>query len=153
MKESDIEQVQQVAAIAWNDTYKNILPQDFIDQFVAKAYSSANLRKRLTKTEFLVSENNVGIDGFISITKEEEAELAAIYLLPGSQGKGIGTQLLNNALKRLTKLKSLLVYVEKENKKGMQFYLSKGFHVVEEFTEELLGTEVYTVKLQRKLER
>ncbi|OZM58332.1 hypothetical protein CIB95_01820 [Lottiidibacillus patelloidae] len=153
MDKRDISQVQHVAEVAWNDTYKGILPQDFIDKFVAKAYSSANLEKRLEETIFLVSDNNGHIEGFISVTNEENAELAAIYLLPDYQGKGIGTQLLQEAINKLPKLVSMIVYVEKENGKGLNFYIAKGFQIEEEFNEELLGHKVSTVKLKKTIKK
>jgi ribosomal protein S18 acetylase RimI-like enzyme len=149
MTEHDINQVQQVARLAWNDTYNNILPQEFIDQFVDKAYSYDSLHRRLQKTLFLVADNESVIEGFISIAQGEEcSELAAIYLLPSAQRKGLGTMLLHEATKGVSKGEKIIVYVEKENIKGLSFYKKNGFKLVEEFEEELLGQKVQTIKLE-----
>jgi ribosomal protein S18 acetylase RimI-like enzyme len=149
MTEHDIKQVQQVARLSWNDTYHNILPQDFIDKFVEKAYSYDSLNKRLKETLFLVADNKSVIEGFINIAQREGySELAAIYLLPSTQRKGLGTMLLHAAFKEVNKGDKVIVYVEKENVKGLSFYKKNGFELVEEFEEELLGEKVQTIKLE-----
>ncbi|TDX93478.1 UNVERIFIED_CONTAM: acetyltransferase (GNAT) family protein [Lysinibacillus xylanilyticus] len=88
----------------------------------------------------------VGFANFSNIV-DGEAELYSIYLLPETQGKGIGTALLQEGLKMPPDLKSLLVCVEKENTIGMNFYQAKGFKQLEEFDELFDGHLLKTVRL------
>lgn len=68
-----------------------------------------------------------------------KVELAAIYLYPEIQGKGIGTALLQQAVKDLEGIKEIYINVEKENKIGMNFYEAKEFEIVNESDEEFNG--------------
>ncbi|NAX42884.1 MULTISPECIES: GNAT family N-acetyltransferase [unclassified Vibrio] len=70
-----------------------------------------------------------------------ENTLAAIFVFPEFQGKGIGKQLLSHA-KAQRAILSLSVY--KENQASYQFYLSQGFAVVSEQLDEHTGHLEYT---------
>ncbi|HBH7918798.1 TPA: N-acetyltransferase [Vibrio parahaemolyticus] len=71
-----------------------------------------------------------------------ENSLAAIFVSPVLQGKGIGKQLLSHATTQKAGL-SLSVY--KENQASYQFYLSQGFKVVSEQLDEHTGHPEYTM--------
>ncbi|MGY0564728.1 MAG: N-acetyltransferase [Paraglaciecola chathamensis] len=72
-----------------------------------------------------------------------ENNLAAIFVFPAFQSKGIGKQLLSHAKSQRAVL-SLSVY--KENQASYQFYLSQGFTVVSEQLEEHTGHPEYTMR-------
>lgn len=57
----------------------------------------------------------------------------AIYILPETQGKGIGSALLQQGIQMFSEIKSLIVYVEKENTTGMSFYQARGFVRIAEY--------------------
>ncbi|HHG3405518.1 N-acetyltransferase [Vibrio parahaemolyticus] len=71
-----------------------------------------------------------------------ENSLAAIFVYPELQGKGIGKQLLSHAKAQRAVL-SLSVY--KENQASYQFYSSQGFKVVSEQVDEHTGHSEYTM--------
>ncbi|MFH0226479.1 N-acetyltransferase [Vibrio furnissii] len=71
-----------------------------------------------------------------------ENSLAAIFVSPELQGKGIGKQLLSHAKTQRAEL-SLAVY--KENQASYQFYLSQGFKVLSEQLDEHTGHLEYTM--------
>ncbi|MFJ3387420.1 MULTISPECIES: GNAT family N-acetyltransferase [unclassified Lysinibacillus] len=149
MQKNDIISVQEIAKKSWHQTYKGIIPIEIQDCFLQAAYSSDQLLSRLEKSLFLVAileESIVGFANFSNVV-DGEAELYSIYLLPETQGKGIGTTLLQEGIKMLPDLTSLLVCVEKENTKGMNYYQAKGFKKLEEFDELFDGHLLKTVKL------
>jgi len=84
-------------------------------------------------SETYVYETESKVVGFYALY---ENSLAAIFVSPELQGKGIGKQLLSHA-KAQRALLSLCVY--KENKASYQFYLSQGFKVVSEQSDEHTG--------------
>ncbi len=92
-------------------------------------------------SEVFVYEIESRIVGFYALY---ENNLAAIFVLPSFQGKGIGKQLLNHAKAQRAVL-SLSVY--KENQASYQFYLSQGFTVVGEQLDEHTGHPEYTMRL------
>ena len=68
--------------------------------------------------------------------------LATIFVYPALQGRGIGKQLLNHAKSQRAVL-HLSVY--KENQVSYQFYLSQGFIVISEQSDEHTGHPEYTM--------
>ncbi|EHR0921354.1 GNAT family N-acetyltransferase [Vibrio parahaemolyticus] len=91
-------------------------------------------------SEVFVYEIESKIVGFYALY---ENNLAAIFVLPAFQGKGIGKQLLSHA-KAQRAILSLSVY--KENKASYQFYLSQGFRVVSEQLDGHTGHLEYTMR-------
>ncbi|WP_149982429.1 N-acetyltransferase [Pseudoalteromonas rhizosphaerae] len=92
-------------------------------------------------SEVFVYEIESKIVGFYALY---ENNLAAIFVLPAFQGKGIGKQLLSHA-KAQRAILSLSVY--KENQASYQFYLSQGFRIVSEQLDEHTGHPEYTMRL------
>ncbi|ENQ8746675.1 N-acetyltransferase [Vibrio parahaemolyticus] len=90
-------------------------------------------------SEVIVYEIESKIVGFYALY---ESTLAAIFVFPEFQGKGIGKQLLSHA-KAQRAILSLSVY--KENQASYQFYLSQGFAVVSEQLDEHTGHPEYTM--------
>lgn len=81
-------------------------------------------------SETYVYENDAKIEGFISIY---ENNIAAIFVSPKLQGKGIGSGLIDFVRSRYKEL-SLCVY--KSNEKSISFYKKHGFQVVCEQIDE-----------------
>lgn len=90
-------------------------------------------------SETYVYEIESRVVGFYSLY---ENNLAAIFVSPELQGKGIGKQLLSHAKAQRTVL-SLSVY--KENQASYQFYLSQGFKLVSEQLDEHTGHPEYVM--------
>ncbi|UPR32847.1 N-acetyltransferase [Vibrio crassostreae] len=81
------------------------------------------------------------VRGFYSLY---EGILAAIFVSPQHQGCGVGKQLIQHAKLECPNL-SLNVY--KENQATIEFYLSQGFSIVSEQTDEYTGHQEYTMHL------
>jgi putative acetyltransferase len=73
---------------------------------------------------------NGTVKGFFSLHADS---LAAMFVSPDAQGKGIGQQLMNKA-KSLRRKLNLSVY--RENEKSIQFYRKCGFNSVKERVDE-----------------
>ncbi|HBN6206200.1 TPA: N-acetyltransferase [Vibrio parahaemolyticus] len=90
-------------------------------------------------SEVYVFEVDSKVVGFYALY---ENNLAAIFVSPAFQGKGIGKQLLSHAKAQRAVL-GLSVY--KENQASYQFYLSQGFAVVSEQLDEHTGHPEFTM--------
>ncbi|SFC86441.1 Ribosomal protein S18 acetylase RimI [Bacillus sp. OV322] len=146
----DISQVQHVAKTSWNSTYQGIIPLEIQESFLKTAYNDEMMQKRLEHSLFWVAEVNgeiVGFANFSAIKEEGKTELAAIYLNPEYQGKGIGTALLNEGIKQLDGVKEIYIDVEKDNNIGTRFYKAKGFKIVSEFDDDFDGHILKTVRM------
>lgn len=150
MQKEDIASVQEVAKISWHDTYEDLIPIDVQNRFLNSAYSNESMVNRLKHSHLFVAEVDekiVGFANFSPVQKDGNIELGAIYLNPAYQGKGIGTSLLAKGIE-MDGVKKIIVYVEKENEKGMNFYHTKGFEFVSEYEEEFDGHLLKTVCLK-----
>jgi putative acetyltransferase len=98
--------------------------------FIPEAYWKENKLKMqhvyLPMSEVYLAEYHHQIYGFIALL---DHKLAAIFVSPSHQGKGVGTALIQYAQAIRTELE-LNVY--QENPQSVQFYKTLGFEVVEE---------------------
>ena len=109
-RESDMQHVLDIWLCA------SIEAHSFIDRDFWESNVPAMREIYLPSSEIYVSEDNGSVNGFIALNGES---VAALFVSPSSQGKGIGTQLLNRA-KELCGTLELCVY--KENIKSFEFY-------------------------------
>ncbi|MEK6190212.1 MAG: GNAT family N-acetyltransferase [Carnobacterium alterfunditum] len=154
IQESDIEQVQDIAKKTWNATYEGLIPLDVQEKFLSSAYNDNRMQQRMEKSLILVantSEKVVGFANFSRVTDDGIVGLAAIYIYPEYQGRGIGSALLNQGIKELHGVKEVFVDVEKENLSGIKFYEAKAFEVVREFDDDFDGHILKTVEMVLKV--
>ncbi len=119
----------------------SVKAHDFVSADFWESQAENMLNIYIPASEVFVYEIESRIVGFYALY---ENNLAAIFVLPAFQGKGIGKQLLNHAKAQRAVL-SLSVY--KENQASYQFYLSQGFTVVGEQLDEHTGHPEYTMSL------
>ena len=133
-RQKDFAQIRRIALKGWLSTYTHI-PNKKLRYLVTKYYSEKNLERSLKnatagKELFLVAELNKKIIGFCHvIIRKMKGELVSIYMDLSHAGKGIGTELLSKCevfLKR-NGYKKYFTFVNKHNKKGLNFYLKNGF--------------------------
>jgi ribosomal protein S18 acetylase RimI-like enzyme len=116
---------------------------------VGNAYSADSLRLRMGSNVFLVAlkaGNVVGFADFRSLS-QTEVELAAIYVLPEVQSKGVGGRLLAAGIVRFAAGTRFVLRVERDNASAQRFYESRGFQSLSESTERLFGYEFHHVRM------
>ena len=119
----------------------SIKAHDFIEASFWESQVENMRNIYIPASETYVFESDSKVVGFYSLY---ENNLAAIFVHPEFQGKGIGKQLMSHAKTRNVRL-TLSVY--KENEDSYQFYLSQGFAVVSEQTDEHTGHQEYTMSI------
>lgn len=141
----DIIAVQRVARISWADAYRDIVPNDVQERFLEHAYSEESLKSRVSSGVFVVAEADGEVVGFADFCEvsADEVELAAIYVLPGFQRRGIGSRLFDEGLRRLPSASKRRVAVERENERARRFYESRGFAKTGERTERAFGHDFH----------
>lgn len=114
--------------------YKSsVIAHDFIHEDYWQKNKEAMKTIYLPNSEIYVSTSKNVITGFVALV---DNCLAAIFVLPEFQGKGIGNLLLEQAKNRRNKL-CLNVYIKNTN--SVEFYKSKGFSIVSESIDEATG--------------
>lgn len=154
MQMKDINQVQSVAKTSWNATYEGIIPYEIQESFLRYAYNDVTMIGRMKNSLLLVAESNavvIGFANFFELAHQGQIELAAIYLDPAFQGKGIGTALLNEGINSTENVKELYINVEKDNEIGKGFYLARGFKVVKEFEEDFDGHKLQSIRMMLEM--
>lgn len=133
----ELSKVQSIAHSTWPSTFANILSPEQIEYMLNWMYSLEMLESQVEKGHaFLLAEENgeeLGFAGFeLNVAEEPKAKLHKIYLLPASQGKGVGKALIFEVADRARNAgqKSLLLNVNKYNQKAIDFYLKIGFQEI-----------------------
>ena len=122
--------IDQILAI-WLSA--SITAHDFIESSFWKSKISEMRNVYIPTSETLVYEADGEVVGFYSLY---ENNLAAIFVAPGSQGKGVGSVLLDDAKNRR---ESLQLTVYKENTPSIKFYEKHGFTLLGEQIDEHTG--------------
>ncbi len=154
MQYEDTKQVQLIAKTTWNATYEGIIPIEVQNNFLKLNYSDESMKLRIERSIVYVAEVEGEVVGFANYSPIKDGgkiELAAIYLYPQFQGRGIGTALIQQAVKELEGIKEIYINVEKDNKIGMNFYEAKGFEIVKESDEEFDGHILKQVRMVKKV--
>ncbi|MBF4515428.1 GNAT family N-acetyltransferase [Flavobacterium sp. ANB] len=135
----DIKVIQEITNITWPITYGEILSQTQLEYMLGLFYSDEALRKQIENKEqlfYLVSDSEATI-GFIGIEHNYKNGLATkihkIYLLPETQGKGIGKIVFQEIEKLALENNStaLSLNVNRFNN-ALRFYQKLGFEVTDE---------------------
>ena len=127
IQDSDLEEVLNI----WLEA--SIIAHDFIENSYWISRVSDMRDIYIPNSETYVYEDKNGICGFFSLC---ENILAAIFVKPNQQGKGIGRKLLKKA-KVLRNNLCLTVY--KNNSKSVLFYKRAGFSFVKEQIDKNTG--------------
>ena len=134
LQQTDIEQVISI----WLEA--SIKAHDFVDSdfWKSKVKDMREIYIPSGETYVYVEENL--IHGFMSLYNDT---IAAIFVSPDCQGKGIGKQLIQKA-KDVRDILNLTVY--KENQKSMKFYKKCKFSIEHEQIEKHTGYPEFLMK-------
>lgn len=128
----------------WLNTYIRNGVNAFFADYALQHFTAARFEEILARTDqtILVSQNSVGIDGFIHVASGSPApvpacsdlEIAKLYVQPRHQGSGAGGRLLDAGLRLCasTGRPDVWLAVNAENDRASEFYLRKGFAKVGE---------------------
>lgn len=138
--EQDIPVIQNIAHQTWPDTFGKILSPEQISYMLNMMYSTVALRQQMAERKhiFLLandSERNTTL-GFVSYEVnyggKAKTKIHKLYLLPSSQGKGIGKLLINTvADTAVSHQNDVLSLNVNKNNKAIQFYERQGFEPVQ----------------------
>jgi ribosomal protein S18 acetylase RimI-like enzyme len=145
----DVREIQNVARTTWDRTYRESIPEGVRREFVSQAYSGDSLRHRLEANIFLVASHNGSVVGFADFRSRSstEAELAAIYVLPELQGRGIGARLLQAGIAKFPPRTEFVLRVEQDNARARRFYETHGFRHAGDHAVEFCGHVVHETEM------
>ena len=129
----DAEAFEKIRVETWQATYRGLFPDELLDRLRPNVDRRRDhLREILeSQAEFCFVAEDVGeVVGFAIGCPERtgdpiyRGEVAAIYVLPGHQGRGLGRALIRESVRELAAhgMTSLLIWVLRENRIGRSFY-------------------------------
>ncbi|WP_445404940.1 N-acetyltransferase [Acinetobacter vivianii] len=111
--------------------------------FIPASYWESNTTKMqeiyLPMSEVYIAEDTINIYGFIALVEDT---VAALFVSPEHQAKGIGKQLISYAQDMRSRLE-LNVY--QENKNSVKFYLASGFRIINEGLDTATNAKEYVM--------
>ena len=109
-EQKDCKDVAHVVTIAWNETYKGIVP----DEFLNNLYNNEEERAKNSYNNFDEKENHqyvLEVDnkivGFVNVESSDETdyencgEIHAVYIINGYKGYGLGKKLIETGIEEL----------------------------------------------------
>ena len=134
----DLNTIGYLAYQVWPTAYKDILTFEQLHYMLQHFYSPASLRDQMTKKQhvFLLAETEEDEPvGFASYSQVEEGifKLHKLYVLPSTQGKNVGKNLLEVVEEECMEAggKKLRLNVNRFNK-AITFYERLGFKIIKE---------------------
>lgn len=130
--------IQHIAKFTWPDTFKNILSADQITYMLEMMYSDKALQEQVQAGHsFILAIEDGTYHGFASYEHNYEntdiTKVHKLYILPSSQGKGVGRALLQEITARAKQCqnKMLTLNVNRKNP-AVIFYQNLGWHITKE---------------------
>ena len=138
-----------VAWRSWHEAYTGLVSQEYLDNLTLEKCEKVAFS--LTDDFWVAKDNNqvVGFIGFGNRGEEapEAGEIFTLYVLSDYYGKGVGRDLMNEALQHLQGYSTICLWVFKENKRAIHFYQRCGFYPdgTESFSSRCGATEIRMV--------
>jgi ribosomal protein S18 acetylase RimI-like enzyme len=154
----DFKIIQEIANRTWPITYGEILSSAQLNYMMKLMYSDTSLSQQINKKHlfFIVSEGILNL-GFMSIEHNyldtNTTRLHKIYMIPESQGKGIGRLLIDKVIALAIENQSdtISLNVNKFNK-AFTFYQKMGFEFIDEVVIEIgNGYLMEDYRMEKKL--
>ena len=165
IRDANLEDIPEVAKLhvdSWNNTYKGIIEQDYLDSMkknldkrIERMKEEFHLRKMIVAT---INDEIVAFSEFIlsnefSKDLDIECELCGLYVKNEYLKSGIGTQLFDYVRNIFIKnhKKKMGLWCVEENNNAINFYQKKGGVVTAKKKFTLAGKEYSEVALEYKL--
>lgn len=135
LSSNELKIVQDLAYAIWPDTFKDILSSEQIKYMLNWMYDLETLKKQAENGQlfFIYTENDQPV-GFMGIEpfypSKSELKIHKIYVLPQTQGAGIGKKLIQKAIAvaQEKEIQKLVLNVNRFNK-AVTFYQHIGFTI------------------------
>ncbi len=159
-KKEDAQKIARIKIDNWRKTYANIFP----DELLAKLQLNNEIKKyldNLKNRNVIIYEKDEEPIAYCyygnqkrSKLNEYGGEIFALYVKNECQERGVGTKLLQDAIRELSKEnKKILLWCAKQNARAISFYKKNGFEIISEETENIGGKDVEKVALGINLEK
>lgn len=156
VKTEDLPAVEQLLSYTWADTYASFLSDKIIHKVTELWHNPELLKKQIANphVHFLVAEDSQNdFLGLITAVENDAGNivLGRLYVHPDKQRQGIGSLLLDKSIENYPKAQKIHLEVEENDIKGVNFYRERGFQIVEERDENIEGTHLKVLVMEKEL--
>ena len=131
----ELYKIRKIACETWPNTFGQVMPKEQIIYMLELIYNEESLKKQMLEKRhnFILVERDTEALGFtsyeINYNSGHQLMIHKIYLVPSTQGLGIGTKLLNllSDIAINNKNDQLRLKVFFQNSKAIGFYEKYGF--------------------------
>ena len=143
-EENDIPLLQKLARKIWVRHYTGIISSDQIDFMLEKMYNAETISSEIKHgIQWKIVEKEKEPIGFysFSMVNPTHCKLYKLYLKIEFHGRGIGKTCLNDvvAYAKTQKASDVILYVNRNNEKGMRAYKAYGFKILKEVDTDFGG--------------
>lgn len=141
-EETDVFAISELLQVVFAETYGHVLEHVVLEEHLNTYLSEDAIRKDISSSSYYVVEALEGCLGVLKLVLDDrdKAEIAKLYVLGEARAQGVGSQLMDAALKwsKEQNAKTIWLNVWQENKKAIQFYEKHNFKQVG-FTDVFVG--------------
>jgi len=131
-KTDDFNAISRIYALSWKAAYKNIVPQQYLDEISENNWADKLRNSRYDAYILIENGEYIGTSSICAARDEKMygwGEIISIYLLPEYFGKGYGKPLFDNSVNALVGMgyDKIYVWVLEQNIRARKFYEKNGF--------------------------
>ena len=145
-QEEQLPAISELAGVIWRACYPGIITSAQIDYMLAQMYSLDVLRDEISSQGIrydllLVDGKPAGFASYGPTAETGVMKLHKLYLLPGMQGRGLGSRMLQQVEHevRAGAGRRLILSVNKRNARAITAYKLNGFVIVESVVTDIGG--------------
>lgn len=140
-KPEEMATIADLQTTSWQQSYRGVLSDDLLDRRLRGLLHAHWTEMRLAGDDFILVADDNGIQGFIAVWIKDRPYIDNLHVRRGTQGRGIGRQLMRAAAQRMIDLSHSSTYlgVAAQNAPAIAFYRRLGGQFGETTTEILLG--------------
>ncbi len=143
LSKNEMQVVREIARITWPVAYQEILSKEQLSYMFDWMYNIETLENQIDAGQcFYILKENESPLGFVGIemnvSEKKELKIHKIYVLPESQGKGVGKKLIEKSIEiaQQNKIENIILNVNRFNK-AVTFYQKLGFKITTEVNIEI----------------
>ncbi len=115
----------------WQETYPGLVSREYLEKLTLEKVEEMAFQ---WLDNILVAKEGDWVIGFVGYGQHgpeapDTGEVFALYVLPEYQGMGVGRQLLEAALDKLSACPHLCLWAVKGNERAIRFYEKNGFRL------------------------
>ena len=146
----DAKQIKILHTKTYKISYRNFIPDDYLDNLEITEEKIQKLKTHIQESTYFVATENEQILGFINIgcNSLDTLEIYALYIDPDFQKQGIGSALINTAIKENKNSNKCILWTMKYGP-SLKFYEKHGFHPTS--NEKMLKFDIPIIMLEKEI--